>query len=125
MDGAVFLVVTIQIKNVGLSRIAFNQKASSLVVFECVTSEVEKVLGVVNNRLTTFQVFGDNDRYIEPNEIVERQSLISLPRVSTIGYQLEFEVLSDSGYVWRATTIVDKLAFAHNEVGYHSDLEKT
>ena len=117
IEGTVFLVVTIQIKNVGLSRIGFNHKASSLVVFECITSEAEKVLGVVNNRLTTFQVFAGNDRYIEPNEIIERQCLMSLPRVPTIGYYLEFEVLSDSGYVWRATTIVDKSAFADNKVG--------
>ena len=115
IDGAVFLVVMIQIKNVGLSRIAFDQEVSSLVVFECVTSEVEKVLGVVNNELTTFKVFGGNDKFIEPNEFVERQCLIALPRGSRIGYQLELRVLSDSGYVWRTTTIVGKSAFTHNE----------
>ena len=41
----------------------------------------------------------------------------SLALISTIGYQLEIEVLSDSGYRWRATAIVDKSAFAHNEMG--------
>lgn len=117
IDGAVFLLVTIQIKNVGLSRIAFDQEASSLAVFECITSEVEKVRVVVNNRLTTFQVFGGNDKFLEPGEIVERQSLIALPRVSTIGYQLEFDVLSESGYVWRATTIVDASVLVDNEAG--------
>jgi len=55
--------------------------------------------------------------YFEPNEIVERQTLIALPRLSSVGYQLEFEVFSNSGYIWRATAIVDKSAFAHNEVG--------
>ena len=61
-------------------------------------------------------MFGDQDRYIEPNEVVERQCLIALPRVSNVGYQLEFEVVSDSGYTWRATTIVDRSSFKDNEV---------
>jgi hypothetical protein len=32
---------------------------------------------------------------------------------STVGYQLQFEVVAESGYSWRATTIADKSAFAH------------
>ena len=72
-------------------------------------------MSVRNDRLTSFLVFGDKDRYIEPNEVVERQCLIALPRISNIGYQLEFEVFSKSGYVWRATTIVDTCAFEDNE----------
>lgn len=125
IDDAVFLIVTTQIKNVGLSRIAFDQEASSLVVFECVTSEAEKVLGVVNNRLTIFKLFGGDDRYIEPNEFIERQCLIALPGVSRIGYELELKVLSDSGYVWRTTTIVGKSGFAHNEANTDSVWRKT
>ena len=117
IDKSVFLVVTMQLKNVGLSRIGFDQKVSSLYVFEYVASEVEEILSVKNTRLASFRVFGDKDRYIEPNEVAERQTLIALPRFSNIGYQLELEVLSDSGYIWRATTIVDKSAVAHNEAG--------
>ena len=117
IDGAGFLIVTTHLHNVGLSRISFDQDLSSLVISEYVPSEPVEITSVRCNSLGTFQVFGDTDRYIEPNEIVERQTLLALPRVSTVGYQLEFEVLSDCGYVWRATTIVDKLALTHNEVG--------
>ena len=117
IDGAVFLVVTTQIKNVGLSRIAFDQEASSLAVFEYVAPEVEEILNVGNNRLAAFHVLGVKDKYIEPNEIVERQCLIGLPRVSDIGYQLEVEVVTVSGYAWRATTIVDRSTFEDNKVG--------
>ena len=113
--GSVFLVVTTQIKNVGLSRIAFDQELSSLVVFEYVASMEEEIVSVKNKRLTSFRVFGDKDRYIEPNETFQRQSLIALPRTSEIGYQLEIEVVSDSGYAWRTTTIVDRSAFEDNE----------
>ena len=117
IDGSVFLVVTTHFHNVGLSRIVFNPKTSMLVVFEYVPAESEEIVSVRNKRLTSFGVLGDKDRYIEPNEIVERQYLIALPQASNIGYQLEFEVASESGYAWRATTIVDRSISEDNEVG--------
>ena len=116
IDGSVFLVVTTQINNVGLSKIAFNPKASTLKILEYISAEADEILTVQNKPLTSFSVFGDNERYIEPNEIVERQCLIALPRVTNIGYQLDFEVLSDYGYTWRATTIVDKSGFEDNDL---------
>lgn len=75
IDGAVFLSVTIQLENVGLSRIAFDQTASALYVFEHVVSEVDEILRVKNNKSTLFRIFDDKDRYIEPNEVSERQTL--------------------------------------------------
>ena len=117
IDKSVFLVVTMELKNVGLSRIAFDQTASSLFVFEYVASEAEEILSVNNNRLASVRMFGDKDRYMEPNEVIERQCLIALPRIPNIGYQLEVEVLSVSGYTWRATAIVDKSSFDDNEAG--------
>jgi hypothetical protein len=117
IEGSVFLIVTMQFKNVGLSRIAFDRESSSLVVFEYVASEAEEILAVKSNRLASFRVFADKDKYVEPNEIVERQRLIALPRIPSIGYQLEVEVGTDSGYRWRATAIVDKSGFDDNEVG--------
>jgi len=116
IDGTVFLNVTTQIKNVGLAQISFNSKASTVNVFEYILSETGEITSVVTNRLTSLRVFGDEDKYIEPNELVERQDLIALPRVSTVGYQLEFEVFSESGCSWRTTTIARKSAFEHNEI---------
>ena len=116
IKGSFFLIVTTQIKNVGLSRIAFNEELSSLVVYEYVPSSGNEILGVMNKPLTSFKVFSDNDRYLEPNETVKHQTLIALPRFSNIGYQLELETFADSGSVWRATTIVDSSAFEDNEI---------
>ena len=117
IGGSVFLIVTTQLRNVGLSAIAFNSKASTLIVFEYVPTETMEIVSVRNNWLTAFQVFGDNDRYIEPNEMIDRQHLIALPRASAIGYHIDFEILSESGYKWRATTIVDRSTFEDNEAG--------
>jgi hypothetical protein len=86
-------------------------------VFDYVEGAVDELVSVRNKRLASFRVFGNKDRYIEPNEMIERQRLIALPQVSKIGYQVEVEVVTGSGYAWRATTIVDRSAFEHNEVG--------
>jgi|GEM_PF-1433574 len=117
IDESVFLIVAIRLQNVGLSRIAFDQEVSSLEVFEYVPLQAEDILRVKNDLLTSLKVFGDKDRYIEPIELIERQTLIALPHVSKIGYQLELEVLSNSGYAWRTTSVVGKPAFEHNETG--------
>ena len=79
--------------------------------------QTEVLLRVENKRLASFTVFGENDRYIEPNEMVERQTLILLPHVPKIGYQLELQVSANSGCVWRTKSVVGKSAFEHNEVG--------
>lgn len=115
IDESVFLIAAIRLQNIGLSRIAFAQEVSSLAVSEFAPLQTEVLLRVENKRLASFTVFGENDRYIEPNEIVERQTLIALPHVSAFGYQLEVKVFSDSGYEWRAMGIVDNQPFAHNE----------
>lgn len=86
IHGSVFLIVSLQLHNVGLSRIAFDQEVSSLEVSGFVPSQTEGLLSVQYNRLASFPVFGENDKYIEPNEMVERQTLIALPNVSKIGY---------------------------------------
>ena len=116
-DGTVFLIVAIRLQNVGLSRIAFAQDLSSLEVSDFVPSQTEGLLSVRYNRLASFPVFGEDDKYIEPNEMVERQTLIMLPHVSKIGYQLELQVSANSGCVWRTKSVVGKSAFEHNEVG--------
>jgi hypothetical protein len=85
IDGAVFLIATIQLQNVGLSRIAFDQKGSSVVVFEYVPSQIEEIPSVKSNLLTSFRVFGDKDRYIEPNEIVVGQLLTIMKTLSRVG----------------------------------------
>lgn len=43
IDGSVYIIATIQLQNVGLSRIAFDPEMSALVVFEYVPSRVEEI----------------------------------------------------------------------------------
>jgi len=76
--------------------------------FEYYPSSQNEIHTVADNRLTSFEVFGDKDRYIEPNEIIEGQRFIAIPNPLKLAYRLEVEVASIAGFTWRASHIVDK-----------------
>ena len=61
------LIPNVSGRFVSIDESVFDQEVSSLVVFEYVPSQAEEILSVKKNRLTSFKVFGDTDRYIEPN----------------------------------------------------------
>ena len=114
IDGSIYLIVTTQIKNVGLTEIEFSQTGSALIVFQYVPAMVSEIHAVGDERLTSFDVFDDKGRSIEPNEMVEEQTLIALPNSVQLAYRLELEILSISGNTWRATHIVDKSTLRDN-----------
>ena len=114
LDGAVYLVATIQIKNVGSSKIDFDREASALILFEYTASSDAEIHAVADKRLTSFAVFKEKDRYIEPNEGIEVQRFISIPDPLRLAYRLEVEILSNSGFTWSVATIVDKSSLRDN-----------
>jgi hypothetical protein len=117
LDGVTYLVVSIQIKNVGSSKIDFNRDGSALILFEYIPTSGQEIHTVADKRLTSFDVFKPNERYIEPNEIVEIQRFIAIPGQLKAAYRLEVEILSKSGFTWSATTIVDKASLRDNTTG--------
>lgn len=114
IDGVIYLIAITQIKNVGLSKIVFNHYGSALILYEYLPSTEKEIHTVADKRLTSFEVFHEKDRYIEPNEIMEAQRFISVPGPLQLAYRLEVEILSKSGFTWRATTIVDKSSLNDN-----------
>ena len=116
LDGVIYLVASVQIKNVGSSKIDFNREASALILFEYIPSGKAEIHAVVDKRLTSFAVFKENDRYIEPNEVIEIQRFISIPGPLKLAYRLEVEILSNSGFSWTAASIVDKSGLRDNVV---------
>jgi hypothetical protein len=114
IDGATYLIVSTGVKNVGSSRIVFSAAASALIVFEYQPSSQPDIHTVADKRLTSFDVFSLNDQYVEPNEILEEQRLIAIPTSPKLGLRLELEVMSASGFTWRASTIVDKSSLDGN-----------
>ena len=114
IEGTAYLLVRMQIKNVGLSKIELNPSECALIVFEYTPGTVSKIHTVADKRLTSLDMFEENDRRIEPNEVIAQQTLIAIPGSVQLAYRLELEILSLSGYIWRATTIVDKSTLSDN-----------
>jgi hypothetical protein len=108
LDGVIYLVATIQIKNVGSSKIDFNHEVSALVLYEYIASSDAEIHAVADKRLTSFTVFKKGARYIEPNENIEVQQFIAIPGPLKFAYRLEIEVFSNSGFTSTATSVVDK-----------------
>jgi len=114
IDGAVYLVISIQIKNAGSTKVDFNHKGSAIIIYEyTVTSETE-IHTVADKRLTAFDLFQPNEKYMEPNEVIELRRFIAIPGAVKLGYRIEVEILSTSGFTWTATAIVDKASMGDN-----------
>lgn len=116
IDGTAYLVATTEVKNVGLSKIEFDQAGCALVVFEYTQGTISEIHTVTDKRLTSFDVFDEKDRPVEPNEVIAQQTLIAIPGPVHLAYRLKLEIRSLSGYAWIATTIVDKSALSDNVV---------
>jgi len=116
IKSVVHLIVTVQIKNVGLSKVDFDRKGSSLILFEYASTYEKEIHTVADKRLTTFDLLLDSDRYIEPNEVVELQRFVSIPAPLKLAYRMEVEVFSKSGLVWDASCIVDQSAMRDNVI---------
>ena len=116
IDGIAYLVVTTQVKNVGLSKIEFDKVGCALVVFEFTPERASEIHSVTDKRLTSLDVFGEKNRRVEPNEVIEEQTLIAIPGSVQLAYRLKLDIRSLSGYTWVATTIVDKSTLGDNAV---------
>lgn len=87
LDGMVYLIATIQLKNVGSSRIDFDARDSALILYEYTPSLNTEVHAVTDKRLTSFALLDDRKRrYVEPKEDVEIQEFISIPGQPTLAY---------------------------------------
>ena len=114
IDGGVYLVVSIQIKNADSTKVDFNHKGSALIVYEYTVPSETEIHGVTDRRLTTFDLFQPNQQYMEPNEVLELRKFIAIPGPVNLGYRVEVEVSSASGFTWTATDIVDKASMGDN-----------
>jgi len=98
----------VRVKNVGQSVIEFAPKASSLKLFGYASSSSSEIVTVGNKKLTQFEALDENDRYIEPNEIIDETRFIFLPNPVELGFRLELEIISLKTYTWRTSSIVEE-----------------
>jgi hypothetical protein len=109
------LTVSVQIKNVGLSKLELSQEGSALRVFSHSLSKSEETPAVVEwKRQITLSVF-EKHKWIEPGETISDQMLIALGDVDYSAIKLELRVVSN-GIEWNSLTILnpdDKSDKAH------------
>lgn len=116
IDGTAYLVATMEVRNVGLSKIEFDQARCALVIFQYTRRMASEIHTVSDERLTSFDVFEGKDRPMEPNDVILQQTLIAIPGSVHLAYRLKLEIRSLSGYTWVATAVVHKSALSDNAV---------
>jgi hypothetical protein len=100
------LLAIARAKNVGLSKVSIRQEGSGLRVFSVLTCEPgSKVLSVGWKREATFPVFQEHE-WIESNETIESQLLVTLPDGQSGAYRLEL-LLTSGKIVWKASGIAN------------------
>ena len=114
LDGAVYLIATVLIKNVGSCKIEFDREITGFILYEYTTSSDADIHAVGETRVTSFAVFKEKDRSVEPNEDIEVQQLISVRGPLKFAYRLEVEIFSNSGFKWTAATIVNNSSLRDN-----------
>jgi hypothetical protein len=97
-----YLIVTLQVKNVGLSRVGIIQKGSGLRISTC-TAPLQPLSDVAWKSGGVFSVFLDHG-WIEPGEPIQEKYLFALPQ-NHLAVHLQFRLLG-SKFVWNAHDIL-------------------
>ena len=105
-NGASYLAVTAQLKNVGLSDVKINQEGSALRIFAySITENLPEAQSVEQSRLITLSVFEDHG-WIEPGELIEDQRLIAIPNIEYPAIQIKLRLVS-YGIEWNSAAIIE------------------
>lgn len=105
-NGAYYLIVTAQLKNIGLSDVKIDQKGSALRVFAYTFGQrPSKARSVEQSRLITLSVFEDHG-WIEPGELIEDQRLIAIPDVEHVALQIRLRLVSNR-IEWNSAAIIE------------------
>jgi hypothetical protein len=108
------IVATARLKNVGLSRVPIEQAGSGFRVFSAIPTQPQsELLSVGWKREGTFSVFQQHG-WIESNETIEDQLLVTVPEGRQGTYRIEVWVAS-KGIVWKASGIAYSVKDVHNK----------
>ncbi|MFN2532156.1 MAG: hypothetical protein ABR555_12755 [Pyrinomonadaceae bacterium] len=75
LDSVTYLVVSIQIKNVGSSKIDFDRDASALIFFEYVPTSGQEIHTVADKRLTSFDVLSQRTDTLSLKKLLKSNAL--------------------------------------------------
>lgn len=105
-DNTNYLIVTIQLKNVGLSNVPIEQAGTALKVFAYSNlSNHSRAMRVNQTRIGTFSILQKHS-WIEPSELIEDQLFIALPTNQYPAIELQLRIVSKK-IEWNSTSIVE------------------
>jgi hypothetical protein len=90
--GAIRLIASAQIKNVGLSKAPITQKGSALSVFAAVLTDRSMPSEVDWKQLLVLPIF-INHHWMEPGETIKDQLLVNIPNSETFALKLELRIV--------------------------------
>lgn len=97
------VLISVQLKNVGLSKVAISQEGSAIRVF---ATDSTKTDGVAEwQRAITVGVF-EKHSWIEPGETITDQALVSVPGIGHKAVKLEVRLIGNH-IEWNALSIVE------------------
>ncbi len=109
MDGIKIIVISYQLKNVGLSQVFINQKGSAISIFYYDTSDYDPGFELAEwSDFTTLPIFQDH-QWIESGEAIEEQQLINLPIQEKVAPKLTLRIVSGDKLEWNAIKIIPVL----------------
>lgn len=99
------LLITIHLTNVGISKIDLQQRGTALRIYSCQKpNEINEVKSAEWTHVATYPVF-ENHGWIEAEETIEEQRLVTIPINQQIAFQFALRVVSKKTE-WNATSIV-------------------
>jgi hypothetical protein len=97
------VLVSVQLKNVGLSKVEISERGTALRVFTC---EPAKSEGATEwERVTTLGAF-EKHGWIEPGETIADQALVSVAGIGHQAVKLELRLVAN-GIEWNALSIIE------------------
>ena len=108
-NGTLYLIATIKIKNVGLSRIDIKPKGSGMRIIGLIKkSGMSSLKRYKGKRIRTVSILNDH-RWIEPGETIEDVQLFILPNRNYYGIKLDARLITKN-IAWNFSSVfeVDK-----------------
>jgi len=94
-DKIEYLVISISLKNVGLSKIDIEQKGSGLQLFACEKkAAIDQAENVEWQSLRIFKVL-EKHSWIESGETIQDELLIAIPKKNYIAFRARFRIISN------------------------------
>ena len=120
-----FLVATVELKNVGLGKVPIQQRGTALRVYggHARGGEGETVC-IEWERLDTLSVF-EKHAWVEPGETIRDTAALAARSPDLAAFKLEFRIVSEK-LEWMTTAIVDTLEHPESrrtEEGLHGDAD--